>query len=271
MVRPFDDATRRNIAELCAAFTRPPDEAQSALKRAAVAIALTGRDRPTSTAFLLTRARREPARASRPMGAAGRALRRRRDAGRRPRCANSTRSSASGSRRATCSACSTIIRPAPAISSRPWWSGSATAPRSAPNPAEVASVHRVGLDDIERDDAFSFTDHPREHAAGDPLPPCRPAYPCADGGADLSVPRGAGRPRDPRRRTGTAGVRLEVARGRELGVIARSEATKQSILSACGEMDCFASLAMMLWTAPPKRHRVPKRGRRSATKREAVQ
>jgi hypothetical protein len=27
-------------------------------------------------------------------------------------------------------------------------------------------------------------------------------------------------------------------------VIARSAATKQSILSSCGEMDCFASLAM---------------------------
>jgi hypothetical protein len=27
-------------------------------------------------------------------------------------------------------------------------------------------------------------------------------------------------------------------------VIARSEATKQSILSLCGTMDCFASLAM---------------------------
>src|SRR3984957_3870704 len=30
-------------------------------------------------------------------------------------------------------------------------------------------------------------------------------------------------------------------------------------------MDCFAALAMMMWTAPPKRHQVPKRGRRSAT------
>src|SRR6266481_4323549 len=30
-------------------------------------------------------------------------------------------------------------------------------------------------------------------------------------------------------------------------------------------MDCFASLAMMMWTASPKRHLVPKRGRRSAT------
>src|SRR5205809_6452691 len=30
-------------------------------------------------------------------------------------------------------------------------------------------------------------------------------------------------------------------------VIARSEATKQSILSFRGEMDCFASLAMTVW------------------------
>src|SRR5712672_1463790 len=40
--------------------------------------------------------------------------------------------------------------------------------------------------------------------------------------------------------------RRESANAR-LGVIARSEATKQSILSSRGEMDCFASLAM---TAP---------------------
>jgi hypothetical protein len=29
-----------------------------------------------------------------------------------------------------------------------------------PNPAEVASVHRIALDDIEREDAFSFTSIP---------------------------------------------------------------------------------------------------------------
>src|SRR5712691_3044251 len=36
------------------------------------------------------------------------------------------------------------------------------------------------------------------------------------------------------------------SRGRErvFAVIARSEATKQSILSLCGKMDCFAALAM---------------------------
>jgi hypothetical protein len=33
-------------------------------------------------------------------------------------------------------------------------------------------------------------------------------------------------------------------RGMAKAVIARSEATKQSILSLRGEMDCFASLAM---------------------------
>ena len=33
-------------------------------------------------------------------------------------------------------------------------------------------------------------------------------------------------------------------------VIARSKATKQSILSACGDMDCFASLAMTTLNAP---------------------
>jgi hypothetical protein len=36
----------------------------------------------------------------------------------------------------------------------------------------------------------------------------------------------------------------------QLFVIARSAATKQSILSLCGQMDCFASLAKMGWTAP---------------------
>ena len=45
MIRPFDDATRRNIAERCAAFARlPAGEPAPALKRAAVAIALVEAD-----------------------------------------------------------------------------------------------------------------------------------------------------------------------------------------------------------------------------------
>jgi len=56
MSRPFDDTTRRNIADLCAAFTRlPPVDAAPELKRAAVAIALTGADDADETALLLTR------------------------------------------------------------------------------------------------------------------------------------------------------------------------------------------------------------------------
>jgi 8-oxo-dGTP pyrophosphatase MutT (NUDIX family) len=56
MVRAFDDATRRDIAELCAAFVRAPaGEPVPALKRAAVAIALTASEAGTGTAFLLTR------------------------------------------------------------------------------------------------------------------------------------------------------------------------------------------------------------------------
>ena len=57
MIRPFDDATRRNIAEHCADFARLPGaEPAPALKRAAVAIALVeAGDAPGATALLLTR------------------------------------------------------------------------------------------------------------------------------------------------------------------------------------------------------------------------
>jgi 8-oxo-dGTP pyrophosphatase MutT (NUDIX family) len=61
MSHPFDHATRRNIAELCATFVRRSGEAaapepEPELKRAAVAIALTRADKPADeTAFLLTR------------------------------------------------------------------------------------------------------------------------------------------------------------------------------------------------------------------------
>src|ERR1700687_491705 len=56
MVQPFDDTTRRNIAERCAAFARlPAGEPAPALKRAAVAIALVeAGDAPDGTALLLT-------------------------------------------------------------------------------------------------------------------------------------------------------------------------------------------------------------------------
>ena len=56
MIWPFDEPTRRNIAARCAAFTRlPGSEPAPALKRAAVAIALVEADDASErTAFLLT-------------------------------------------------------------------------------------------------------------------------------------------------------------------------------------------------------------------------
>src|SRR6266702_8511674 len=54
-MRSFDDATRRNIADACAAFARLPDAAEpSTLKRAAVVLALTTSNDGDDTAFLLT-------------------------------------------------------------------------------------------------------------------------------------------------------------------------------------------------------------------------
>ena len=56
MSRPFDDTTRRNIAELCAGFVHAlTSDAATDLKRAAVAIALTHADEAGETALLLTR------------------------------------------------------------------------------------------------------------------------------------------------------------------------------------------------------------------------
>src|SRR5664279_1793827 len=56
MTRPFEDATRRNIAALCAGFARLPEgEPAPALKHAAVAIALVeAGDGGNGTALLLT-------------------------------------------------------------------------------------------------------------------------------------------------------------------------------------------------------------------------
>jgi 8-oxo-dGTP pyrophosphatase MutT (NUDIX family) len=56
MTWPFDDTTRRNIAERCAAFARRSDgEPAPVLKRAAVAIALTADSATSETTLLLTR------------------------------------------------------------------------------------------------------------------------------------------------------------------------------------------------------------------------
>src|ERR1700712_4904067 len=55
MIRPFNETTRQNIAERCAAFARLEPGEITGLKRAAVAVALVdGGDSSGGTALLLT-------------------------------------------------------------------------------------------------------------------------------------------------------------------------------------------------------------------------
>ncbi len=155
-MRPFNDATRRNIAERCAAFTRLADcEPTPALKRAAVAIALTAEREAGETALLLTR-RAAGLRAHRAQWAlpGGRC-----DAG---------ETQAQAALRELREELGLDLAP-DAVLGRlddyPTRSGYLITPvvvwaadggAIAPNPQEVASVHRIGLDTIELVEAFDF-------------------------------------------------------------------------------------------------------------------
>jgi 8-oxo-dGTP pyrophosphatase MutT (NUDIX family) len=156
MTRPFDDATRRNIAARCAGFARLPEsEPAPALKRAAVAIALVEDDATPGTALLLT-LRAAGLRAHRGQWAlpGGRC-----DAGETPVMA---------ALRELREELGLELRPEQVLGlldDYPTRSGYLITPvvvwagaRAAvsPNPGEVASVHRIALDEIERVDAFDF-------------------------------------------------------------------------------------------------------------------
>ena len=160
MVRRFDDTTRRNIAELCAAFARAePEEATPALKRAAVTIALTEAEGGEGTAFLLTRRapglRAHAAQWALPGG----------------RCDHGETQAAAALRELHEELGLELgesdvlgmlddypTRSGYLITPVVVWVSTAAA--IAPNPAEVASVHRIELETIEREDAFSFTTIP---------------------------------------------------------------------------------------------------------------
>ncbi len=160
MARAFDDATRRDIAELCAAFVRAPaGEAVPALKRAAVAIALTTSESGTGTAFLLTRRaaslRSHSSQWALPGG--------RCDPGETPAQAGLRELHEEVGLELGEGDVLALLDDYPTRSGYlvtpvvVWASTQATL---APNPAEVDSVHRIALDTIEGQDAFSFTTIP---------------------------------------------------------------------------------------------------------------
>jgi 8-oxo-dGTP pyrophosphatase MutT (NUDIX family) len=161
MKRPFDDTTRRKIAGLCAAFTRVQPEAGAAeLKRAAVAIALTGADDADETALLLTR-RASGLRSHRAQWAlpGGRC-----DAGETQiqsalRELREELGLALGEDAVLGLLDDYPTRSGYLITPVVVWAGVGQA--LAPNPAEVASVHPVPLGMIEHADAFDFISIPQ--------------------------------------------------------------------------------------------------------------
>ncbi|WP_338695549.1 CoA pyrophosphatase [Bradyrhizobium sp. 26S5] len=160
MARTFDDATRRNIAELCSAFARlAPADAALTLKRAAVAIALTESDDGNGAAFLLTRRsarlRAHSAQWALPGG--------RCDAGETQgeaalRELHEELGMALSDRDVLGMLDDYPTRSGYLVTPVVVWAGANAA--IVPNPDEVASVHRIGLDAIELEDAFSFVTIP---------------------------------------------------------------------------------------------------------------
>lgn len=155
-MRPFDDATRRNIADACAAFARLPDAAEpSTLKRAAVVLALTASGDGDDAAFLLTlRASRLRAHRGQWALPGGRC-----DAGETPVEAALRELDEELALKLTTNDVLGLLDDYPTrsgylITPVVVWAADGTT--IWPNPDEVASVHRIGLATIERNDAFDF-------------------------------------------------------------------------------------------------------------------
>src|SRR5881227_774545 len=157
MTRPFDIATRRNIAERCAEFTRlPASDTPTALRRAAVAIALVEAEAPGETALLLT-LRAAGLRAHRGQWAlpGGRC-----DEGETPVMAALRELHEELGLELGTGDVLGLLDDYPTRSGYLITPVVVWAPKGAvisPNPEEVASVHRIGLDNIAQAGAFDFT------------------------------------------------------------------------------------------------------------------
>ena len=157
MIRPFTDATRQEIAGRCAAFVRAaPDAATASLKRAAVAITLArSTEAAGETALLLTmRAASLRAHGNQWAPPGGRC-----DPGEGPvETALRELDEEIGLKLGTEAVLGLLddypTRSGYLITPVVMWADDTA--RLAPNPAEVASVHRIALTQIERDDAFNF-------------------------------------------------------------------------------------------------------------------
>jgi 8-oxo-dGTP pyrophosphatase MutT (NUDIX family) len=161
MMRPFNETTRQDIAGRCAAFARLEPRDMTGLKRAAVAVALVDAgDGSGGTALLLTlRASGLRAHSSQWALPGGRC-----DAGEMPVAA---------ALRELHEELGLELKPDDVLGQLddyPTRSGylitpvvawAADSANLAPNPAEVRSVHRIALADIERPDAFDFVTIPQ--------------------------------------------------------------------------------------------------------------
>ncbi|WFU41724.1 CoA pyrophosphatase [Bradyrhizobium sp. CB82] len=155
MMRPFDDATRWNIAGACAAFARlPHSDAPSALKRAAVAITLTAEGERDTSLLLTLRASHLRAHRGQWALPGGRC-----DAGETPVAAALRELDEELGLKLAADAVLGLLDDYPTRSGyliTPVVIWAADGETIVPNPEEVASVHRIALDAIEREDAFDF-------------------------------------------------------------------------------------------------------------------
>ena len=174
MIQPFDETTRRKIAERCGAFPRLEPGNAAGLKRAAVAIVLVQAGEPSGGTALLLTLRASGLRAHSNQWAlpGGRCDEGETEAEAALRELHEELGLELGPGDVLGLLDDYPTRSGYLITPVVVWAGTGAA--VSPNPDEVASVHRVALADIEQPDAFSFTTIPestrqviRFHHGGD--------------------------------------------------------------------------------------------------------